>query len=132
MKPLSPLVQIFIVFKSLLFQAVRSVSGHDFVCKVLVVGDDGHTGLFALRQALTGLSVFQQENHILPLVKEISFKHIIIGVFPMASGITIADALRDPFSGTSSTSIGDLLHMLIQGLEVNQHHTHTQHRLKHT
>lgn len=109
-----------------MFRAVRSTSGHDFVCKILVVGKEGHTGLFALRQALSGLSLFQQENHVLPLVKAISFKHIIIGVFPMASGATIGSALRVPYFQPSTCSLGDLLHMLMQGLEVSdyQHCTH--------
>ncbi|KAF8989871.1 hypothetical protein BDZ89DRAFT_1196880 [Hymenopellis radicata] len=72
-------------YMSPLLRAVRCKSGVDCVCKVLVVGTDGKNGLFALRQALTGEAIFQAENHILPLLREIHVDSITIGVFPMGS-----------------------------------------------
>lgn len=96
---------------------MRSKCGLDFVCKVLVVGSDGKPGLLALRQALSGRSIFQAENHILPLLIEIPIDNILIGVFPMGSPLSISDALFDPFL-REHCSLGDLLHMVGQGLEV--------------
>ncbi|KAF9003485.1 hypothetical protein BDZ89DRAFT_1080951 [Hymenopellis radicata] len=99
-----------------LLRAVRCKSGADFVCKVLVVGTDGQNGLFALRQALSGLSIFEAENHILPLLREIQVDNLTIGVFPMGSPICMSDVVRD-YTLSEHCSLGDLLYLVVQALE---------------
>ncbi|KAF9013000.1 hypothetical protein BDZ89DRAFT_1077123 [Hymenopellis radicata] len=96
-------------YTTALLRAVRCKSGADFVCKVLVVGTDGETGLFALRQALSGLAIFEAENHILPLLREIHVDNLTIG-------FCISDVIRDAIL-SEHCSLGDLLHIVIQALE---------------
>ncbi len=83
---------------------VRCKSGADFVCKVLVVGNDGKTGLFALRQALSGGGIFQAENHIL--------------VFPMGSPVSMSDLIHPMLA--DYCSLEDLLEAVAQALEVSR------------
>ncbi|KAF9003806.1 hypothetical protein BDZ89DRAFT_1026498 [Hymenopellis radicata] len=103
-------------YTTALLRAVRCKSGADFVCKVLVIGTDGQTGLFALRQALSGLSIFQAENHILPLLREIQVDNLTIGVFPMGSSVCLSDVVRESIL-SEHCSLGDLLHIVVQALE---------------
>ena len=79
-----------------------------------MVGDKGKTHLEILRKVARGnLSLFS-DNHTLPLLDTIEFEDIAFGLFPM-SGFSLAEA----YNGWAQNSVGDIVDMILQALEVS-------------
>ena len=89
---------------------MRDRDGRDVVCKVLVVKDKGRHAL-EIHHRLAGGS---PENHVIPLLREIVFQDIVIGVYPQLMS-TIEWEINAPNEG--GTSLGDAMNILAQTLE---------------
>jgi hypothetical protein len=53
-------------------------------------------------------------NHTLPMFKEFQFEDIVFGIFPMVGG-----EMSDAFGYWPKNSVGDIIDMLMQMLEVS-------------
>lgn len=60
----------------------RSDDSRDFILRVMTVGGQGHNHLQIMRELSSLPDIFLNNNHVLPMVKEIVFQDITIGVFP--------------------------------------------------
>ncbi|KAF9048009.1 hypothetical protein BDZ89DRAFT_1154829 [Hymenopellis radicata] len=97
-------------------RAVRSHEGRDAVCRIIVVGKEGRNALDALRRLATGPDTLLFENHVLPMLQEIHFQDLILGVFPM-TGIPMSWLYGDSALAGTDSSVGDLMDMFLQALE---------------
>lgn len=95
---------------------VRTREGQDLVCRLIVIHDEGHECLKALRRLATGANTLLADNHVLPMVREIHFQDIVCGLFPL-TGPSMADAFG-PTAYFVKNSVGDVMDMLLQALEV--------------
>jgi len=82
---------------------------------VLVVRGEGHRNLRILRKIATGSPSLLSSNHALPLLAQFQFDDIIFGIFPRVGGM-----MGDAFSCWPQNSVGDVMDMLLQALEVSQ------------
>lgn len=102
----------------------RTRDGHDVAIRVIAINNEGHKHLSILRKVATGPNTFLSNNHALPMYTEVHFHDIIFGIFPKA-GWMLADAYR----WWAKNSVGDIVDMLMQALEVSeQNHTDQTHR----
>jgi hypothetical protein len=83
--------------------------------RVLVVKDDGHGHLNILRKIATGSSSLLSNNHTLPLLAEFRLDDIVFGIFPR-----VGARMEEAFGYWPSNSVGDVMDMLLQALEVSQ------------
>ncbi|KAF4617421.1 hypothetical protein D9613_006198 [Agrocybe pediades] len=95
-----------------LYRPATSEKGLDVVLRVIVVKSDGRNHLDILRNTATGTASFWSNNHCLPLLDEIIFDDIVLGVFPKVSG-----AFRYSYGFWAKDSVGDVLEMIMQMLE---------------
>lgn len=80
----------------------------------MAIGDEGQTPLKIVRKLSTSPTSLIVENHTLPMLYELHLENIVFGIFPLA-----AHSLEDVLGGFwPKNSMGDLLNMYIQALEV--------------
>ncbi len=91
----------------------RTSEGHDVVVRVIRIKDQGLDHLKILQYLATGTNSLLTDNHVLPLLNEFRVEHITFGVFPKAGG-----TLSDAYGGWAKNSVGDVLEMIMQALEV--------------
>jgi hypothetical protein len=89
--------------------------GHDVTIRVLVVRNEGHNHLKTLRNIATGPQSLISNNHALTLLSEFQFEDIIFGLFPVVGG-----TMERAFGYWPKNSVGDVLDMLLQALEVRE------------
>jgi hypothetical protein len=97
-----------------LIRALRSHGGQDVIMRVVVIGDSGRKHLDILRVLATAPQVLISANHTLPMIREAQLGHITFGVFPLV-GYTL-------YASWANDSVGDILDMLLQALEVSSLH----------
>jgi hypothetical protein len=97
----------------------RTRDGYDVSVRVLVVRGQGYGHLNILRKIATGSCALLSNNHTLPLLSESQFGDIIFGIFPR-----VGWRMEEAFNGWPKNSVGDVLDMLMQALEVG--HTSIQ------
>lgn len=97
-----------------LIRALRTHEGQDVIMRVLVVGDNGRNHLDILRVLATAPEVLISTNHTLPMIRELQLGQITFGIFPLV-GYTLD-------TSWAHNSVGDILNMLLQALEVGSFH----------
>jgi hypothetical protein len=88
--------------------------GHDVAIRVIVMKKEGHEHLSVLRKVATGPTSLLTSNHSLPMFTEFCFEDVIFGIFPKV-GWTVAEA----YDFWAKNSVGDIIDMLMQALEVS-------------
>ena len=94
-------------------RAARTRDGLDVIIRVIVIGKEGHDHLKILRTVATGENSLLSTNHALPMFMEFQFEDIIFGIFPKVGG-----EMFDVFGRWPNNSVGDIIEMLLQMLEV--------------
>ena len=100
--------------KNGLSRAARTRDGLDVVIRVIVIGNEGHDHLKILRTIATGENSLFSNNHALPMFAELQFEDIIFGIFPIIGG-----EMRYAYDSWTKNSVGDIIEMLMQMLEVS-------------
>jgi hypothetical protein len=100
--------------KNSLSRVARTRDGLDVVVRVIVIGNEGHDHLKILRTIATGENSLFSNNHALPMFAEFQFEDIIFGIFPKVGGEMVS-----AFSYWANNSVGDIIEMLMQMLEVS-------------
>ena len=95
-------------------RAARTRDGLDVIIRVIVIGKEGHDHLKILRTVATGENSLLSTNHTLPMFMEFQFEDIIFGIFPKVGG-----EILDAFGDWPKNSVGDIVDMLLQMLEVS-------------
>ncbi len=85
--------------------------------RVIAMNDQGRTHLNILRRIATSPSALFFENFTLPMLHEVHFEDVVFGVFPLV-GPNIEDAHYDSPFRPNENSVGDLLNMYLQALQV--------------
>ena len=99
--------------KNGLARPARTRDGLDVVIRVIVIGNEGHDHLKILRTIATGEKILLSNNHALPMFEELQFEDIVFGIFPKVGG-----EISDAYGYWAKNSVGDIIEMLIQMLEV--------------
>ncbi|KDR77466.1 hypothetical protein GALMADRAFT_39225, partial [Galerina marginata CBS 339.88] len=95
-----------------LSHAASGRNGRDFILRVMTAGGQGHNHLNIMRRISSAPGALRGQNHILPMLDEIVFEDIVIGIFPRCSyDFPWASGMHE-FS-----SVEDLLYMVLQALE---------------
>ena len=81
--------------------------------RVLVIREEGYEHLKILRKIAIGPSSLLSTNHVLPLLAEFQFHDILFGIFPKVGG-----TMEEAFRCWAKVSVGDVMDMLLQALEV--------------
>lgn len=92
----------------------RTEDGRDFAIRVIAIGNEGHDHLRILRKLATGPVSLISENHTLPMQTEFVFEDIIFGFFPK-----VGAPMDEAFGYWAQNSVGDVLDMIMQALEVS-------------
>ena len=87
--------------------------GHDVVVRVIVVADEGREHLRILRKLSQGTISLLTNNHVVPLWREVHLEDTTFAIFPF-----IGHRVRDCYGYWAKNSVGDILDMLLQALEV--------------
>jgi hypothetical protein len=95
-------------------RAARTRDGLDVIIRVIVIGNEGHDHLKILRTIATGENSLLSTNHTLPMFREIQFEDIIFGIFPK-----VGAEMSKAFGSWPNNSVGDIIDMLMQMLEVS-------------
>ncbi|KAG6915905.1 hypothetical protein DXG01_009372 [Tephrocybe rancida] len=95
-----------------LLRATRTAQGQDVIIRVIVVGDEGREHLEVLRRVAAGPRALLCENHVLPMLRELCFRHVVFGVFPRAAG-----DVRYAWQDFYRNSVGDIVDFVLQMLE---------------
>jgi hypothetical protein len=109
--PVLPLVDIY--KKNGLARPARTRDGLDVVIRVIVIGSEGQDHLKILRTIATGEKSLFSNNHALPMFAELQFEDIIFGIFPK-----VGEDIRCAYGYWAKNSVGDIIEMLMQMLEV--------------
>jgi hypothetical protein len=96
-----------------LVRHARTRNGRDVVIRVIVVGSEGHDHLKILKRLAVGENSLLSNNHTLPMFAEFHFEDITFGVFPM-----VGARLQEAYNSWPQNSVGDIIDMLMQMLEV--------------
>jgi hypothetical protein len=97
-----------------LMRALRTHEGQDVIMRVVAVRDNGRKNLDILRVLATAPQVLISANHTLPMIQEVQLEHLTFGVFPLVGYTLDVSWAKD--------SVGDILDMLLQVLEVGSLH----------
>lgn len=97
-------------------KAARTPDGQDVVIRIICVGDQGKEHLDILRQISQGELALLSSNHALPMFRELTIDDMIFGVFPR-----VGERMGDCYEGWPKNSIGDILDMILQALEVSEY-----------
>jgi len=76
-----------------------------------VVRNEGKDHLDILRKIATGPDSYWSNNHTLPMIEEIQFEDIVLGIFPKIGGWL-------GHHNWAANSVGDMLNIIMQMLEV--------------
>ena len=87
------------------------------MCRVVAVGKDGKNYLEALRRLATSPTTLFSDNGVLPMLQEIQWFDITFCLFPL-SGVNLSEVFGAS-AHWNKNSVGDLMDMLLQALEVN-------------
>ncbi|TFY71734.1 hypothetical protein EVG20_g1274 [Dentipellis fragilis] len=114
-------------YKNELQRPATLQDGRDGIVRVVVLRDEGHTHLKILRKIANEPLALLTNNHTLPLLFEMNFDLVTFCVFPLVGGGHLRRAFADMYE---STSVGDLLDMVMQALEglAFIHDLHIAHR----
>lgn len=94
-------------------RAARTRDGLDVIIRVVVIGNKGHDHLEILRKIAAGKDSLLNTNHALPILAEFHFEDITFGIFPKVGG-----AMWQAYDSWAKNSVGDILEMVMQMLEV--------------
>ena len=83
------------------------------ILRVLAIGEDGKEHVDLLNTLARGSSSLFSSNHALPLLEVIEFDDITFGVFPKVSY-----SCSDVYGSWAQSSVGDILEVIAQCLEV--------------
>lgn len=100
--------------KTPLNRAIRTPDGRDAIVRVIKIGHEGREHLNILRKIATSPHALISSNHTLPMWNQFELDHITFGVFPLVGG-----SMRDAWKGWPKNSVGDIMNMLMQALEVS-------------
>jgi hypothetical protein len=100
--------------KNGLARPARTRDGLDVVIRVIVIGDEGHNHLKILRTIATGEKSLFSNNHTLPMFAELQFEDIVFGIFPK-----VGEEVKRAYGFWAKNSVGDIIEMLMQMLEVS-------------
>jgi hypothetical protein len=95
-------------------RAARTRDGLDVIIRVIVIGNEGHDHLKILRTIATGENSLLSTNHTLPMFMEFQFEDIVFGIFPK-----VGAEMTEVFGSWPNNSVGDIIDMLMQMLEVS-------------
>ena len=101
-------------FKNPLTRASQTAHGQPVVIRVMATQDEGHEYLSIIRKVSTSPLTLLCNNHCLPLLREFALEDIIFGVFPKTG-----ELLENAWFAWTKNSVGDILDMFLQILEVN-------------
>jgi hypothetical protein len=82
--------------------------------RVIVIKSEGHDHLKILKRLAVGENSLLSNNHTLPMIAELQFEDIILGVFPK-----VGAGLRNAYGSWTKNSVGDIIDMVMQMLEVS-------------
>lgn len=83
------------------------------IIRVLAIGESGREHVDILNDLARGPFSLVTYNHVIPLLELLHFEDITFGVFPKIGG-----DVRDAYGYWAENSVGDILDMLLQCLEV--------------
>lgn len=78
------------------------------------MGNEGHEHLKILRRIATGKESLLSNNHTLSMLAEFQLEDITFGIFPKVGG-----TVRHAYDYWAKNSVGDIIEMLMQMLEVH-------------
>ncbi|OJT14091.1 hypothetical protein TRAPUB_9367 [Trametes pubescens] len=106
-------------------QAAQTADGRMVIIRVLAIGESGREHVDILKDLARGPFSLVTYNHAIPLLELLHFEDITFGVFPKIGG-----DLRDTYGFWAENSVGDILDMLLQCLEMLGyiHNRHIAHR----
>ena len=102
-------------------RAARTRDGLDVIIRVIVIRNEGHEHLKILRTIATGENSLLSTNHTLPMFREFQFEDIVFGIFPL-----VGARMSRAFGFWPKNSVGDIIDMLMQMLEVSFIHVVSQ------
>lgn len=98
---------------------MRTPDGHDITVRVIKIHNEGQDHLNILRKIATSPNALLSSNHALPLLNEFHIGYISFGIFPLVGG-SMGNAWPSwPDSPWPRNSVGDIMDMLMQALEVS-------------
>lgn len=103
----------FVPFQNPTFRVARTKEGHDVTVRPIKLGNEGIEHLKILERVATGPLALLTNNHCLPMFKTIILEDITLGLFPLT-----ADCLDITYAFWARNSVGDVLDMILQALEV--------------
>jgi len=103
----------FCVWNGLSHAASRR-DGRDFILRIITAGGQGHDHLRIIQRLSSPPDIFQYKNHILPMVDQVVFEDITIGLFPRLNY-----NIQDVGFPDQQVSIEDILYVVLQALEVS-------------
>ena len=112
----STLQRILAFYQNPLTRAARTADGRDVIIRVLAVGDEGKDHVEILQSISHGVIALLHSSHQLPLLGLIEIEDITLGVFPKAGG-----SLTEMYGSWAKPSIGDVLDIILQCIEVSPH-----------
>lgn len=83
------------------------------VVRIVAIGQEGKTHLDILRIIGRGVANTRTDNHAIPLWREVHIGDMVFAVFPF-----VGACLDECASPESKNSVGDILDMILQCLEV--------------
>jgi len=106
-------VDKFCIWNGLSHAASRK-DNRDFILRIITAGGQGHDHLRIIQRLSSPPDIFQYNNHILPMVDQITFEDIAIGLFPRLNYNIQEVGFPD-----KQASIEDILYVVLQALEVS-------------
>ena len=110
-----------------LTRIARTREGHDVAIHVIAIKNEGHKHLCILRKIGMGPNAFLSNNHVLPMLSEFHFHDVVFDIFPK-----VGWTLEDVYRWWAKNSVGDVVNMLMQALEVSPDRPCDRKSLKHT
>ncbi len=104
---------MYIIFQNHSCYAATATDGRIVILRVLKIGEEGRQHLNLLRYLARAPPALFSTNHTLPLLQEIEFEDITFGVFPR-----VGQGMTDAYHFWAKNSVGDLIEMILQMLEV--------------
>ncbi|KAF9483154.1 hypothetical protein BDN70DRAFT_828108 [Pholiota conissans] len=90
----------------------RTSDGLDVIIRIVVIHNEGHNHLRILRKVATGVNSLYSNNHALPMLAEVQFDDIILGVFPK-----VGSSMFFLYGSWARNSAGDVVEVIMQMLE---------------
>jgi len=119
-RPLDASNAFFFAHQNPLSRAARTAGGVDVAIRVIAIGNEGRNHLRILKKIARGKSALHSTNHALPMFQELIFEDIVFGISPK-----IGARIFDMVGRWAKNSVGDVLEMVMQMLEVCRPHSLT-------